>query len=293
VEGDSHQDPSAQAQEEAPLLPHNWRESMAQAEGAPPLLIKTHDAPSDNSPAIFIARDGRAAIHSYYHYHKKYAFEQPSLTEVIAGACQFGGWSEHYRAWLPKNRPNTLVILYDELVARPQVVIESLAGFLKLTPVSACLPEFHELQRKLPSFFRRGQNSDYLSEWSPAHMALFNHLHARAMEELGFAITPAAEPVDGVLAELAGSAARLHRMYLDQLTRLGRSDASYRARVLELSTQVRELSRELEGKLEPQLKTRWVRLAWSLGDSRAQKETGTAGLPSLRVGEAANSFDNR
>jgi len=288
LEGDTHSDPSAEAVEQAPLLPNNWRDSLVQAEDAPPILIKTHDLPSDQGPAVFIARDGRAAIHSYYHYHKKYAFEQPSLTEVIAGACQFGSWSEHYRAWLPKSRPKTLLILYDELVERPQAVIKALAGFLNLTPANTCLPEFHELQRKLPSFFRRGQNSDYLSEWSPAHMALFNHLHASAMEELGFPITPSAGSADGVIGELAASAARLHKMYLEQLTRLGRADAIHQERVQFLSAQVRDLSREVERKLEPQVKTRMVQLAWSFGDSRSRTEAkrGTlAGTP-VPVSEA-------
>jgi len=288
LEGDTHADPSAEAVEQAPLLPRNWRDSLVQAEDAPPILIKTHDLPSDQGPAIFIARDGRAAIHSYYHYHKKYAFEQPSLTEVIAGACQFGSWSEHYRAWLPKSRPKTLLILYDELVAHPQAVIEALAGFLNLTPASTCLPEFHELQKKLPSFFRRGQNSDYLSEWSPAHIALFNHLHASAMKELGFILTPVDDSAEGVVGELAASAARLHKMYLEQLTRLGRADVIYQERVRSLSAQIRDLTLEVERKLEPKVRTRLVRLAWSFGDSRSrtQAKPGTLAGPPVQKRDA-------
>jgi len=264
---------------------------MVADETAPPVVIKTHDTPADQSPAIYIARDGRAAIHSYYHYHKKYAFEQPSLTEVIAGACQFGSWSEHYRAWQPKSRPKTLTILYDDMVARPQSVIEQLGDFLKLTPAKACLPEFHELQRRLPSFFRRGQNSDYVSEWTPAQMTLFNLLHAEAMKELGFTVTPSTDSADGVLSELAGSAARLHRMYLEQLTQLGRSDVIYQERVRQLTAQVRELANEVERKLEPQIRTRWVQLAWSFGDpdlKRAVRPGGAADA-SMQVSQAKGS----
>jgi len=268
VEGDTHHDPSAEALEQAPLLPRNWKGSLVSDPAAPLILIKTHDPPSDQSLAIFIARDGRAAIHSYYHYHEKYAFEQPSLTEIIAGACQFGSWSEHYRAWRPKSRPNTLLILYDDLVANPQAVIQALAGFLNLTPAKACLPEFHELQRKLPSFFRRGQNSDYLSEWTSAHMSLFNHLHGGAMQELGFPTTPVAGSSEGVLGELAGSAARLHKLYLEQLTRLGRADITHQEHIRHLSSQIRQLSRQLEQKLEPRLKTRWLRVGLEFGSPR-------------------------
>ena len=203
VEGDKHRDPSAEALEEAPVLPGNWRDLLQNADHLSPIPIKTHGPPTDNAPAIFIARDGRAAVHSYYHYHKKFAFEQPSLTEVIAGACQFGSWSEHYRNWSPKTRPGTLLISYEDLVSRPQTVIPRLASFLNLPAIEAALPQFEELQQRSPAFFRRGQNTDYLTEWTPVHMALFNQLHSTAMEDLGFPMTPVSASTTEAVAELA------------------------------------------------------------------------------------------
>src|SRR5258708_40306388 len=58
VEGTEHRDPSAEALQEAPRLPWNWRGRLTDSDAAPQIVIKTHDLPTDKAPAIFIARDG-------------------------------------------------------------------------------------------------------------------------------------------------------------------------------------------------------------------------------------------
>lgn len=279
IEGENHPDPSAETLEQAPLLPRDWRDFLMDAAELPVVPIKTHDLPSDQAPAIFVARDGRAAIHSYFHYHKKFAFEQPSLTEVIAGACQFGSWSDHYWGWRPKTRPNTLVLGYEELVAHPHEVIPRLAEFLNIAPRHGGLPRFEELQRRAPAFFRRGQNTDYLTEWTPGQMALFNHLHAPAMEDLGFPFAPSAESPVSTVSELARSAARLHRLYLEQLTSLGRAAGEHRQEVQGLSHQIRELSRQIDHMLDPMVKTKWVRLGLAVGALQPRAHDEHPGSP--------------
>jgi hypothetical protein len=273
VEGEEHRDPSAEALSEAPRLPWNWRDRVSSHGDAQPLLIKTHDAPEDTGPAIFIVRDGRAAINSYFHYHKKFAFEQPSLTEVIAGACQFGSWSDHYWSWRPKSRPNTLLLQYDDLVDRPEQTIERIAQFLRVTPGQGKLPAFEELQKRLPAFFRRGRNTDYVAEWSAAHMALFNQLHGRTMEDLGWAVEPVNASSDAVIGELAQSASRLHGMYLEQLSNYGKTIAKHKQDVSALSDHIDALSRIITEKLNPLLETRWVRIGQKLGALSQQLTT--------------------
>jgi hypothetical protein len=282
VEGETHRDPSAEALQDAPRLPRNWREFIDKSASAPPVLIKTHDAPMDGSPAIFIARDGRAAINSYFHYHQKFAFEQPSLTEVIAGACQFGSWGDHYQSWKPKTRPNTLLLQYDALVGEPEKVIGVLAKFLGVQPVRAALPPFEELQKRLPSFFRRGQNSDYLREWSQAQLALFNELHGVAMQELGFAILPSDAPVGETAEELARSASRLHQLYLEQLINQARALQHHKTEIQNLSQQMAEEARKVQNQVDQFLKTRWFRLGLTLGlVTPPVKSKTTEQLPSV------------
>jgi hypothetical protein len=264
-EGSKHRDPSAEALQDAPKLPTDWKSRLTDSTTAPPVVIKTHDLPADSGPAIFIARDGRAAIHSYYHYHKKFAFEQPSLTEVIAGICQFGSWSEHYHGWNPKNRPGTLFVLYDQLVTAPEKTISRLAEFLKREPRKADLPEFQQLQQQLPAFFRRGQNADYLSEWTPDQIALFNQLHGEAMRDIGFPLSTSDGNAANLIPELTEAARRLHGQYLVQLGNVGLIGERKELEKQGLEKKFREAAAETDLMWQTFLKSGWIKMGVSLG----------------------------
>src|SRR5436190_1483961 len=221
VEGDSHPDPSADALEQSPYLPTDWRKRISDDPAATTTLIKTHDLPEDARRAIYVIRDGRPVIHSYYHYIQKYAFEKISLTDTIAGACQFGSWSEHYANWQPQTRPNTLFLRYEDLVARPMEIIPQLAEFLKTSPIGDTLPTFEELKQKQPTFFRRGQNTDFATEWTPGQLALFNELHGSVMKELGYPLDQSPVSPAETVRDLARSGSRLYKERLEHLTQLG------------------------------------------------------------------------
>ena len=273
IAGQDFPDPSADALEEAPFLPVNWRQLLTQEPGAQPFFIKTHDAPEDDSPAIYLVRDGRAAIDSYFHYQQKFAFEHPSLTAVIAGACQFGGWSEHYRAWQPLTRPRTLFLQYERMVSNPAAVIPQIAGFLQLEPAAEKLPTFDELQARFPAFFRRGQSDEFLKEWSPSQKALFNECHGPVMRELGYELSETAGTAAGLVIELAHTAAESHKLYLKNLATLGATAALQQQlhvqndrlsqEVSRLSQEARNLSARL-AQADLVQRNAWVRLGRSL-----------------------------
>lgn len=270
VEGQEFPDPSAEALEDAPYLPRDWEQRLSSDPGAKLTLIKTHDAPRDGAPAIYLVRDGRAAIDSYYHYHQKFAFEKPSLTEVIAGACQFGGWSDHYYGWQPRSRPNTLFLQYERLVTQPAEVIPQIADFLHLSPGNGELPSFAELQARFPAFFRRGLAEGFLRDWTAGQFALFNTCHGALIEELSYRQIPGSQAGTGVLLELANSGARLHRLYLEQLSRLGAAAASQQRladQVQQLAVQTQNLSSELQNTqaaLNFLLSRKWLKLGKGL-----------------------------
>lgn len=263
VEGQNFSDPSAEALEEAPVLPRNWRELISSEPGATLTLIKTHDPPPDDSPAIYLVRDGRAAIDSYFHYQRKFAFDKPSLTEVIAGACQFGAWSAHLRAWAPLSRPNTLFLRYEDLVNRPMALIPSLSEFLQVQPAEGQLPTFEELKQRYPAFFRRGQNEDFLKAWTPGQAALFNSLHESVMKELGYPQNSASLLDHTTVAELASSATRLHQQYLEHLEQLGTASA-YCEQLMAEVKQLKETEAEQNRVLNTLLDSRWLKLGAAL-----------------------------
>jgi len=168
-------------------------------------IVKTHDLPSDDSPAIYLVRDGRDSIISFARYI--YAFETEKKKNIILEAFQkkrliyqimkeliteksrYGGWSENVTAWL--NRPNgiTHIIRFEDLIKDPANV---LAKALNNTGISLYhkeakqLPSFDELHRNWPDFFRKGKKGNWKREMPEDLHELFWQNHSVAMRELGY-----------------------------------------------------------------------------------------------------------
>ncbi len=89
-------------------------------------LIKTHDPPTDNHPAIYIVRNGQAAILSLWQFYQQTA----PLEIIIRGQHPFGTWAGHLEAWQPWARPHTLLIRYEDLQSKLPDVLTSVSHFL-------------------------------------------------------------------------------------------------------------------------------------------------------------------
>ena len=298
TEGANFPDPSADALEQAPFLPRDWRHRLTDAPGAEQVLIKTHDSQEPGGQTIYLVRDGYAVIDSYFNYHKKFSFEQPSLTEVIAGACQFGRWSEHYLSWQPQSRPRTLFVRYELLVNHPHDCVPVLADFLQMKPRTGRLPTFAELKERSPAFFRRGQDRSFIEQWTPAQRCLFNELHGSVMTQLGYSLQAGVESTGAAALELARSASRSHRLYLEQLCNVAIHAAALRELHEELTTvgTARDRLAASEARLSAQLEENqaalsllhrngWVKLGAALGLVRPKHrreqnlERQSSGLP--------------
>ena len=147
--------------------------------------VKTHDGPLSNDPAIYIVRDGRAAIVSYFHFRNDIENIKTDMDKLIRGQVWPGSWSQHFRSWNPKSRPNTLVLRYEDLVDRFDVACNQLAQFLDVEQKAKFDVDFSRLHGLHPSFFRRGRNAEALLEIEP-HLDLFNEYHSDTMTELGY-----------------------------------------------------------------------------------------------------------
>jgi len=149
-------------------------------------IAKTHEMPDDETPAIYLVRDGRAAIVSYYHYRREIAGENITLGDIIRGKTWGGSWATHVQAWALSQRPNTLVVRYEQLVSDPQVMTD-VGAFLgrnsrELPPKTA----FAELSKLAPSFFRRGSNDANIEELVGNDLALFYAIHGPTMMRAGY-----------------------------------------------------------------------------------------------------------
>jgi hypothetical protein len=123
-------------------------------------FVKTHDPPKDHAKAIYIVRDGRSTVVSYFHFLKEFEPEwKSSIEDIVVGDCDFGSWTDHFKAWAPKRRSNTLLLRYEDMVCNPSSVIKTIAEYLELPVLSSEIPSFTELQAVEPRFFRAGSNT--------------------------------------------------------------------------------------------------------------------------------------
>jgi len=151
-------------------------------------FVKTHDLPIDDEKTIYIVRDGRSSVVSYYHYIKQFSRGTTvTVEDIIVGDCEFGSWSDHFEGWNPMKRPNTLLLRYEDLAQAPGKALKLISDFTGYPVVSERPPSFAELKAINPNFFRSGGDAGNIGELKGQDLGLFWLLHGRLMTDLGYA----------------------------------------------------------------------------------------------------------
>ena len=103
-------------------------------------FVKTHDLPTDDSPTIYIVRDGRDALVSYTNYlisfnKKSGIFSRlkdvvdvgrfrRTLRKLIVDSSSFGGWSNNVISWTRSRKGGIIfVIRYEDLIVDRKSVV--------------------------------------------------------------------------------------------------------------------------------------------------------------------------
>lgn len=154
-------------------------------------LVKTHDLPTDDRPAIYLVRDGRDALVSLTWYDlsvDKTTDEQisrdvfdASLEEHILSP-NFGGWSANALAW--SSRPEkTDVLRFEDWINKPEEVLPGVLegmGFQIKKNANSVL-DFEKLHKQNPRLYRKGKIGGWKADMSEAlHDLLWQH-HGEAM----------------------------------------------------------------------------------------------------------------
>src|SRR5262245_37566625 len=157
-------------------------------------VVKTHDMPSEDHPAIYLVRDGRDALLSYARFILDYddASADPdgyygTLRRLIERA-PFGGWSANTIAWTTR-RTSTVVVKFEELIAAPlQELRRAMAAIGCEFPEirSTDPPTFADLHGQMPKSFRAGRVGAWRQELPRDLHALFWHRHGDAMRKMGY-----------------------------------------------------------------------------------------------------------
>ena len=204
-------------------LPVPWADFHPQATAARELfLVKTHRAPRDDQPAIYVVRDGRQASVSYEKFHAQFQPDRRrTLLELVLGHDFYGGWSEHFRSWTQRPRGRTIVVSFEELVAADEPLLARLAGFLGHgAPPAPWRNPFEQMNKDNPGFVREGAVAwRDVPTWTPFIDAIFFRLHGALMQELGYAgaadverSRAGADAAALQLADIASSLAQEKRM---------------------------------------------------------------------------------
>jgi hypothetical protein len=150
-------------------------------------FVKTHEEPLTDDPAIYIVRDGRSAIVSYWHFLNEVERVHISMEAVIEGNVYAGSWSQHYANWNPDQRPHTCVLRYEELVREPQVALDAIGRVSGITGRASLPPDFATLHKMHPRFFRAADDRSNLAE-AAAYQQLIDAKHGELLRKLKYII---------------------------------------------------------------------------------------------------------
>ncbi len=170
--------------------------SLAHVEESSLGFLKTHEMADDDDqrPAICLVRDGRDAYVSYAHFALTFSPNpsgvdfQTQLRTMVQSTDFFGGWSRNVESWLARKSP-TVIVRYEDMLADPnQCLRESMERLGVRVPATGKRPpEFGELKKMEPNFFRKGKAGSWREEMTPEIEDLFWTHHGATMTRLGYA----------------------------------------------------------------------------------------------------------
>lgn len=174
-------------------------------------IVKTHELPQDDYPALFLVRDGRDTLMSYAHYIVDYHSDghgsnlERVMRSLILDPGYFGGWGAHTLAWSRRLAP-TAIITFEEMAQSPdprELVIRAMRQLGQSDPPPAAglpAPLFSALRDIEPRLFREGRTGGWMGELPPELHTLFWRRHGEAMCAMGYG----GEGVNRVIVDLAG-----------------------------------------------------------------------------------------
>jgi len=143
-----------------------------------PAFIKTHGPPEDHRPAIYVVRDGRPACVSFWKFFK----QEIPLADVVSGKHYFESWARNLAAWDPANRPNTLLLKYEDLVRDLDGVLREIEAFIGCPILTSEIPPRNEIAGL------GGRHVNQFSDWSEVlkgeALSLFWEVNGEMMKEI-------------------------------------------------------------------------------------------------------------
>lgn len=178
----------------------------------PPRFIKCHTPSFDSFPRfVYLLRDGRDAMVSFYHYSVGRESFSGSLREFIHSdaARRYGTWIDHTLdavSYAESHPERVLVVRYEELIAAPMHQARRIAAFCRLgsnepvvrRAVERCrFSRLQEVERRYGgevlkgptfTFFRCGQEGQWRDAATSRELAPFIEAAEPALSSLGYTV---------------------------------------------------------------------------------------------------------
>lgn len=162
-------------------------------------FIKTHEPygfKHESDKAIYICRDGREATVSFYHYNRNFSNIRQNYLQIINGQNFVGTWGDHCMGWKQAGEARCLYLRFETITKEHGLTIEAIEKFTGLRAANHKLPDFEELNKTNPKFFRSGKTDSFLKELTKFEQHYFWQCNGTAMHSLNYIqhIPPLPEP---------------------------------------------------------------------------------------------------
>jgi hypothetical protein len=145
-----------------------------------PPLVKTHACyRNDENPAIYVVRDGRAVSVSLSKFYSDLSFES-----IIEGRHMFGTWTAHLKSWKPWQRPDTLLLRYEDMVEDLPSTLDKISKFLNRDIIKDRIPDRNTIAEADGRIVRK--KSDWRSEFPEEMMKRFLQINGAMLERMGY-----------------------------------------------------------------------------------------------------------
>ena len=186
---------------------HGIREHRQLTEAlADPRIIKSHSAFEHRfQRVIYLVRDGRDVMVSYYDYETKHQRFDGSFRDfLLSSQLPYGLWADHVQSWLnAREGIDLLVVRYEDLLQDAQHELERMTRFVGIdsTPDTleraVRLSAFDQMQKieqtrgrpygdKTYQFVRRGTTGQWSSAFDEESKAVFKSHANSLLLELGY-----------------------------------------------------------------------------------------------------------
>lgn len=175
-----------------------------------PMFFKSHNYPQpDYRRVVYLIRDGRDALVSYYHYKTAKLGREPDFREMAAtGEGLVGKWHEHVESWLANPYEADMIMIRYEDLKRDTVTelerfctfagIERERSWIQQVAESATFDKMHKKEKsgryyrddkawpEDKAFVRRGVVGSYKDEMPPEVLELFLRDSQDTLTRLGY-----------------------------------------------------------------------------------------------------------